>query len=197
MSHADLVKKIGLFAQKQIGALVFQRGALLESFVLAKTSAHWQIYIDLNDGRLIPVQGGFDDREAAIGAANQVCGMLAALNARSEGLYLVEGVLLRGTGGGYDPLSLHVVLPGWSTRTCAGDFRQLAAETISLVCPAHIRHRLIWLDYDETRTFEALHEAWRLAYQAANNPIVEAVGTKTLDAACEDLRSFLNERGSP
>ena len=194
ISHAELVGKIGLFSDKRLNARVFQRGAHLESYVLSEKAGSWQIYLDLNDDRLVPVHAGIDDRDAAIATANQVCGMMAALNARSEGLYLVEDVLLRGETRDFDPLSMHVVLPGWSARACAGDFRQLVAETVSLVCPAHIRHRLVWMDFEETRTFERLHEAWRRAYQAANNPAFERADAETLDSACKDLRSFLHGR---
>ena len=196
VSHADLIAQVDLFSGKKISTEVFQRGALLESYILEEHAGVWQVYLDLNDGTAVPVQGGFDDRMAAIATANQVCGMLAVLNANSEGLYLVEDILLRGSGERFDPLSVHVVLPGWSTRTAAGDFRQLAAETVSLVCPAHIRHRLVWLDHAETRRFEQLHLDWRQAYRAANNPLFEARDAAQLDDAATVLRGFLADRPS-
>ena len=186
----DHLHEVGL-VRAFLGGVRREHGATLGDIV--EIQERDDLYVDVDGDQLAPVQTGLAGRDQAISLANQVCGMMAALNARCEGLHLVEDILLRDADSDFDPLSLHVVLPGWTTRTAAPDFRKFAEETLNLVCPAHLRRRMIWLSYAESRTFETLWSDWRSAYQAAKNPLVEAGESDALVDASRKLRAFLNK----
>jgi hypothetical protein len=117
------------------------------------------------------VGDAFATEEEALSAADSVRYFLRRLNELSEGLHIVEHVLLRpfGDGGGHQQLRLSpdfysfrltVVLPAWTVRTQQQGFRAFAEEAIGINCPAHIVPRVVWLDYAAMAMFEYLYEAW-------------------------------------
>jgi hypothetical protein len=117
------------------------------------------------------VGDGFATEEEALSAADSLRYFLRRLNDLSEGLHIVEHVLLRpfGSGVGHERLNLPsgfysfrltVVLPAWTVRTQQKDFQAFAEEAIGINCPAHIVPRVVWLDYAEMAAFEGLYEAW-------------------------------------
>jgi hypothetical protein len=117
------------------------------------------------------VGDGFATEDEALSAADSVRYFLRRLNELSEGLHIVEHVLLRpfGTGTGHERLSLPpgfysfrltVVMPAWTVRTQQQGFRAFAEEAIGINCPAHIVPRVMWLDYAGMAEFEYLYEGW-------------------------------------
>lgn len=102
--------------------------------------------------------------------------LLESLNTGSEGLNLIEHILLRPHSNSYrlmdacipddcqfcgeeDPYSfrLSVVLPYWPARFRDMDYRRYLNELIRTDCPAHILPRICWAD---PFTWQELEEAW-------------------------------------
>ncbi len=120
---------------------------------------------------------------------------LVHLNHESEGLHLVEHVLLRPTGRGdghrhlgvtddFYPMRLSVVLPDWSVRTASADFRRFAQETVQINAPAHVLASCCWLDFGRMERFEQHWLAWlqaRMAFHAT--PVPTTATLEALDAA--------------
>ncbi len=195
---SGMVSQVGFVRDSEIGAEVFRRAAELRNYALAETvTGTWALYLDTGL-REEPEQGApllpckwFPTRDEAIWFANGICDCFSELNRRAEGLYLVEDILLRGDQVAGTNLSLSVVMPRWTARTASAAFQGLAEETLHLVCPAHIRHRMIWLDsFAETREFEELHLVWRVAYR--DHAAGRVDNREALTEASVALREFID-----
>lgn len=143
--------------------------------------------------------GTFRDRESGIQAANTLRRFLLRLNVESEGMHVVEHMLLRPTTEGtgkpvelsnetnFFSFRVSVILPAWTARCHDHQFRMLAEETISLNTPAHILPEFYWLTFQAMYKFEILYEKW-MGLKSKGN-----AGGAELDAAANDLVQFLLE----
>lgn len=126
-------------------------------------------------GRWWPL-GSFGDAASAARAAGSARRFLRRLNENSEGMHIVEHLLLRPVAGEgaeaampapeFHELRLTAVLPGWTARTRQRAFRRFAQETLRANCPAHLALECRWLDYDALQQFEHDLERWMLAKAA-------------------------------
>lgn len=167
--HSSLIKETQALKANTVTEQFFRAAARLDAYVMQKRGDNWNIYLDLGDCGDLPLIASLGRRDDAIERANQVAGMFADLNEASEGFYLVEDILLRPRSepgkSVYEPLTFHVVFSGWTARTMAPDFRELAEETISIICPAHLTYRVSWLNQAQTAKFQQLQFDWRVAFR--------------------------------
>jgi len=86
-----------------------------------------------------------------------------------EGCHIVEHILLRPSGKGvhitpvadkFYAFRISVIFPTWTPRFKIKEFRNLAAETVRLNCPAHIQPEFCWLDFEKMGAFEKLYRDW-------------------------------------
>lgn len=131
--------------------------------------------------------GDFDGEAAARRAAGSLRRFLLRLHDESEGLHVVEHVLLRplGPAGAHAALDLpadffalriSVVLPAWTVRTQQPAFRRFAEETLRINCPSHLSLHCLWLEFDAMQRFEQGWERWlelRRAHLAGSAPSPE------------------------
>lgn len=191
----ELIARCGLLSGGSVDPRILRRGVAPEAYVLApEADGAWRLFVDPGGEAPLPSAGRSASRPEAILLANRLRVFLTDLNRRSEGVHLVEDVLLRAGGAGLDPLTLTFVLPCWTARTHPSSFRRLAEETIGLICPAHLRPRVLWLDHAEMVAFEALELAWRVALRDDRR----GGGTwgSDLAKASRALRDFLGARAS-
>ena len=136
----------------------------------------------------------YSTEQEAIEVAKQVPHFLLALNVESEGLHLIEHILLRPLSrdaheitvpDDFYACTISVILPSWTARFSDNAFRQLAEETVRLNCPAHIYPTFYWLDFEEIRVFEELYMTWLDLKRSR-----DANGVP-LDTAAEQLIAFL------
>lgn len=109
---------------------------------------------------------------------------LIGLNQHSEGLYVVEPILLR-TGGDNVLLSDYanrviLVFPGYSARFSNLRFREQVAQLMIENSPAHLLTQCLWLDFSAFGQFETLYSQWRHAKASAlqrqeNQPECDAI----------------------
>ncbi|GGI52859.1 hypothetical protein [Oxalicibacterium solurbis] len=136
------------------------------------------------------------DYEKAKRCAWQMSRELTALNAASEGLHIVEHVLLRPRGAPADAsLSeadsdffthrISVVFPGWTARFHDSEFRKLAEETVCMNAPAHLLPEFYWLDHVQLCDFESRLHGWLHALRSPQQD------DATIDTASAALRAFL------
>lgn len=123
------------------------------------------------NGRWWPL-GECDNPEIASRAIESLRRFLLHINVESEGLHVVEHVLLRPVGASpaHDALSglptnfyslrLTAVFPRWTTRTAQENFRRFADETVRINCPAHLAPRCLWLDFNAMQHFEVAYAQW-------------------------------------
>ena len=213
-SHADIERHLGRvhwLRGPDIPAAFFRAGAHADRYhVLSLGGRHRLLLGPDEDDHWWSLGDEFATDDEALRAADSVRYFLRRLNELSEGLHVVEHVLLRpfGTGVGHARLGmpsdfyafrLTVVLPAWTVRTHQQSFRAFAEETIAINCPAHIVPRVLWLDYPEMAAFEYLYEAWLEAKRNwFNEPdvIVQSYGaaSERLDYASCRLIEVLQPR---
>jgi hypothetical protein len=141
--------------------------------------------------------GEFPDAAAARRGAASLRLFLRHLDQESDGLHVVEHVLLRplrqdalsharlGLAKDFHQLRVTVVLPGWTQRTSQPAFRNFAEETLRISCPAHLTLRCVWLDAEPMQRFEDTYSAWleaRLAW--AGSPDDARARTLADETAC-------------
>jgi hypothetical protein len=111
--------------------------------------------------------GSFRYRSVAERAANYLREYLLRLNRHSEGIHIVEHILLRprqatakADDNDFYSFRISALLPGWSKRCSDRDFRNLVRETVRLNAPAHVFVEFYWLDFEQMREFEQCYESW-------------------------------------
>ena len=122
-------------------------------------------------GRWWPL-GHFASPDAAARAADSMRRFLMHLSLESEGLHVVEHVLLRPVGdspehaklgdlpGDFYALRLTAVFPAWTARCAQPNFQRLADETVQINCPAHVAARCLWLGHEAMDNFESCYAEW-------------------------------------
>lgn len=205
--------EIDRLAEDQISALggniylpLLQKGIFLNRYRIVpdKNGGEiYQLYINIKDEEkeekkkekgYIPLCA-YKEKEEAINAVNALRYKLIQLNKQSEGMYVVEHVLLRPMLSSLSSPSkdmedffnfrLSVILPSWTARCHDKKFRLLARETISLICPAHLCPTLHWLDFTEMKKFERLFFLWSKLKNEDEPDLDE------LDEKAEELIAFL------
>jgi hypothetical protein len=110
-------------------------------------------------------------QQHAIRIAASLRRFLMQINHESEGLHVVEHVLLRPAGdrtehnrsavpNDFYSLRSSVIFPSWTARCSQINFRRFAQETVEANCPAHVHPQCLWLDFAAMRKFEAHYERW-------------------------------------
>jgi hypothetical protein len=148
--------------------------------------------------------GEFAGEAAARRAAGSLRLFMLHLSQESEGLHVVEHVLLRplqpgapaharlGLADDFYALRVSALLPGWTVRTAQPAFRRFAEETLRINCPAHLALQPQWLDFEAMQRFEARYEAWLGARLAlAQAPDDAALLAQADEAACAVIECLL------
>jgi len=201
-SLSQLVEQVGRLLPRSGGNVpesVLRSGISLASYRLGHVDEHadWQAFLLPDaDGPWWRL-GAFANRHDAIVAVNGLRRLIVLLNTESEGMHVVEHILLRprnaviGKFGSADSqtdffsLRLSVVFSAWTARFQDQRFRQLAKETVRLNCPAHVVPEVMWLGFDDMLKFEQLQSEW---LQAFSDGGAAATG---FDAAAARLIEFL------
>ncbi len=151
-----------------------------------------KIKLDEDKKWLYPIS--YTNENKALSASKKLRSFLVSLNVDSEGLHIVEHILLRPLNreshhvtlpDDFYSFRISVVFPSWTARSSDKGFRKLAEETVTLNCPAHIFPEFYWLEFRKMVEFEDIYEKWLL--EKRNHP----AGTSELDAASERVAAFL------
>ncbi len=147
-------------------------GISIERFVISSSASGqaFRLLLKIDDKRYWHL-GDYADKPAAIDAANCLRQLLLSFNRDSEGLYIVEHLLLRPQAPAlrldktpaedFYSFRISVVLPSWSARCSNPNFHNLAEETLRLNAPAHILPEFCWLNFVDMIEFERLYDGWR------------------------------------
>jgi len=111
---------------------------------------------------------------------------LLHLNIESEGLHLIEHLMLRPqTGGIHSALPdvnqpefyssrISVVFPSWTARCHDPRFRNLVDDSVRINCPAHLYADIYWFDFETMYQFEGLYKSWLDANHSASTSVDKA-----------------------
>ena len=133
--------------------------------------------------------------------AAQMREQLTTMNTNSEGLHLLEHILLRPYGPAKkrkiaDDFYLHtvsIILPNFTARFADLSCRAWIEELISQALPAHIMPHFFWLDYVYMAQFEQRYFTWmELLRKRQVSPDTES--PQALDDAANQLIEFLKEK---
>jgi len=157
------------------------QGVRLDNYILEQNGQQIHVRFQTHDPRLSVVRlasyAALDEAEAHI---QHLRDFICQLNLASEGVHLVEHLLLRPRGAGAaadgpqsaGPLPqgeaadfyghrISVIFPAWTARFADLEFRLLAQETVSRNLPAHLFPEFFWLDFVAMRDFEQRQRLWR------------------------------------
>jgi hypothetical protein len=180
--HADL-SRIGPLRGKLISATFLRCAVFADRYRVCSAPAplagsaptpaqRLQLWLGPDDDGRWWSLAEFDTVAQAARAAASLRHFLLHLNHDSEGLHVVEHVLLRPIGASPDhaalvdlpsdffALRLTVVLPSWPVRCAQDAFQHFVAETVEINCPAHVAANGLWLDVDAMRRFEVRYRLW-------------------------------------
>lgn len=188
---------------------LFRDGALLANYRLARSGGEYRLHVQA--GQHWRMLGSYGRRDQAVAEAHAAMTTLARLNRRSEGMHIVEHILLRpraaletqpnaGAGQGlgnpaFYPARISVVLPAWTLRCADRAFRNFVEETVREHCPAHLQPGFLWLGAGHMAQFEQLHVSWRgvlREWRLADGQDQDGLGQALHDAAGA-LVHFLRE----
>jgi len=182
------------------------RYRLLAPAGAAPTSPHRLLLGPDEDGRWWDL-GEHTDAPAARRAAASLRLFLLHLHQESEGMHVVEHVLLRplAPGGrahaalnlkpGFHALRVTVLMPGWTARTRQPAFRRFAQDTLRINCPAHLSLHCLWLEMEAMQRFEACWVPWLAAREALAAAPGDAHLAEQADVAACRVIPFVRQPG--
>jgi hypothetical protein len=151
-----------------IPASLLRNGIRLKDYALAVRDSGKTVQVRFRSAaapeRWLP--GLFADKGEAAEAVNALRCLLDRLNQSSEGMHVVEHILLRPAApwvtkeDDFYSNRISVVLPNWTAKSHNKQFQLLAEETVRLNCPAHVMPTFYWLDAVRIAQFEGLYKRW-------------------------------------
>ncbi len=194
------------FAGHAINGRLFRLGVHRQRFKLAAApgGAYYHLLLGVDDGAGWWHLGDYVSQAAAARAVDALRDSLLSQNHDSEGLHLVEHLLLRPVGvNGYPDIArefyelrLSVVFPGWSVRCHHPEFRRLAQQTVELNCPAHLQVQCLWLGFEAMLAFESRYVEWLQAKLIHTQQPDRAHAALLNEAACA-LIAMLQAHAEP
>ncbi len=195
-SKSMLPAKLPLF-----GDAMFREGIDLRNYKLVSSDTDTLVcFKPINDDRLwrLTSKKKFDD---AVEYAHQFCHATTQLNIESEGLHIVEHILLRPYGKdvcgeiqideSFFNFRVSVIFPSWTARFSDDEFKRYAEETVQRNLPAHIYAEFFWLDFSHMRDFELRYKCWLRLLQQVSQGSDNTAKLKKLNEVSEKIILFL------
>ena len=197
-----LLKEIIFLKQNLLSESILRNGITRDRYRIgsAGEGEDFQIVLRPQDDARWYYLASYQNRHDAVVAANVFRTFIISLNVESEGLHIVEHLLLRpSTQTAHDiaipehfyAFRMSVIFPSWTTRFHNPEFRKLAEETLRLNCPAHIYPEFYWFDFQRMREFETLYLKW------IQHKSTTPSGSPELDTAATRVIEFLLTHQQP
>jgi hypothetical protein len=183
---------------------MFSKGVSLNNFLLLSRNEQEQtaVFFRANEnGPLWRLSDRKNEQDANL-FAHQFRNAIVQLNEASEGLHVVEHLLLRPRGAGvvnhenvmvppdFYSARISIIFPSWTARFSDLEFRKFAQETVCRNLAAHIYPEFYWLDFKYMCIFEKYYKNWleHLQLQTQSNSSADFT---LLNDASEKLISLL------
>ncbi|MCG8472814.1 MAG: hypothetical protein MI742_13310 [Desulfobacterales bacterium] len=191
---AELKELIAPFRRNLLFESLLRHGTKRSYYRLAITSTCNEVKLLFNLNGSWLFMGSAETKKHAVRLVHLLRYYLIFLNMATEGLHLVEEVLLsppvleeKSPGNNkqqINPQILHIICPDWTDRFFDSGFRTLFMETASSHLPVHLMPRFHFLSFEEMISFEGgwnrLREARRRGdwsgCERANEVIVTLLG---------------------
>lgn len=168
--EGQLIEQIVFLRHNSLSGSILRKGIHLDRYRVGSTGAgkRFQLVFRANDDDRWEFMGSFPSMEEAVAKANELRQFLIKLNVESEGMHLLEHLLLKGVGDtkhknipdDFYAFKMSVIFPAWTARFHDKAFRLLAEETVRLNAPAHLYITFYWLDFKSMNAFEVLYKQW-------------------------------------
>ncbi|MBU1310898.1 MAG: hypothetical protein KKE30_15350 [Gammaproteobacteria bacterium] len=125
--------------------------------------------------------GSYRHYRSALILANCLSRFLCHISHTSEGLHLVEHVLLLSAKArarvpaDFYAGRITILCPNWTARFADAGFQQLVSESLQLNCPAHLSCQVLFISFERMHRFERLFKYWRSAMKAQQGAVAETV----------------------
>lgn len=201
-----LNQSVMLLQRQVINATFFRQGVSSHQYKIGPLTFHDDVQVIFKpfDDEQWCYLATYADRLEAVQAANDFSRLLLHLNIHSEGLHVVEHILLRplSAAGHMDveipdnffSFRISVLLPSWTARFHDPAFRRHAEDTIRINCPAHVVGNIYWLDYNQMHTFEMIYRKW---LKAKSDCTGDLAGLDALSAQLIRLLSVYQQADDP
>ena len=193
----SLFNEITYLMNKIVSASVLKNGIHMNRYRVEGTDGGdaVQLIFRLTEGEPWQLLASYPSEEMAVAGANRLRRFLIGLNVVSEGLHVVEHLLLRPLAQeahqgvtipeDFYPFKLSVVFPAWTARFSDCAFRRIAQETVHHNCPAHVYPEFHWIDFEKMAQFEQLYKSW------LDDKNDKTKSQTDIDAASKQLVSFI------
>lgn len=187
---------ITLFSAQTLPEVLLQFGINNRRYRTLHREEHndYQLFFkaDNEDARQWIYLASHTDKQKLTQLCHQLQRWLIQLNQRSEGLYVVEPILLR-TGEKDASLSddanrVTVVFPGYTARFANLKFREQVEQLIVENSPAHLLTQCQWLNFSAFGQFETLYAHWR---QAKSTALQNRENQPECDALAQQLYTLI------
>lgn len=192
-----LARKTTLMQRQVVNAAFFRHGMRRESYRIGPLGdkGDFQVIFKPFDEEIWCHLSACADRKTAIQTANAFRRLLLHLNWASEGLHVIEHILLRplcrpehsgqSVSQAFYAFTITVLMPDWTARFHDTAFRHHAERTIRFNCPAHVTARIYWISYDQMHAFELVYRKWLEAKSSHPD------GTPVLDGLSAQLINII------
>ncbi|MCB0375075.1 MAG: hypothetical protein KDD04_04065, partial [Sinomicrobium sp.] len=137
-----------------------------------------RILLDLKKEAITIDMGAAKTADEAITEIERLCSKILQLSIETEGVYVVEHLLLRPRGDdasaekdAFYHYRMSLVFPSWPVRFQQKGFREQARTILSEIIPAHIRADCFWIGIEQMTVFEDNYALWMEALR--NDPLSE------------------------
>lgn len=168
----ELMASIAPFQHHLLCGSLLRGGVHLNRYRLVQTSGCEDVQIAFSMQGTWIYLGATKHPGHAARLVRLLCRYLAFLNMATEGMHVVEHLLLRpnpcdaAVGGPLAPgcaFGLSVLFPDWTDRFANAAFRATAMEMVAKNLPAHLVPSFHFLPFDGMRRFETLWSGWQNA----------------------------------
>ena len=205
--HGDSEDPARLFAEivylksNVVCGSILRNGIHLDRYRVGHMDAEDSLHLIFraNEGEPWWPLASYSSEKDAVAAANGLRRFLIGLNVASEGLHLLEHILLRpmakeshdgmAIAGAFYSFNMSVVFPAWTARFSDPAFRRVAEETVQQNCPAHVCPEFHWLEFEKMKQFEVLYRRW------LDLKCDESASPEGVDSASQHLIKFFLEMG--
>ncbi len=203
--EGELFEKIVFLKHNSISGSILRKGIHLDRYRLGRTGEgdRFQLVFKPGEDDRWEYLGSFSSVDETVSVANDLRLFLIQLNIESEGLHLLEHLLLKSLGKAehdgvpedFYPFRMSVLLPAWTSRFYDKAFRLLLEETLRLNAPAHIYLEFYWLDFHRMDAFEVLYKKWiDQKWKVQETGSEEDI--ESLDRVSKSLIDFLMSQGT-
>lgn len=167
----QILSTVTLFRKKMLTAALLQSGMDNRRYRMLQRGDHhdYQLFFKADTegvGEWFCI-ASLPDKQELILLCHRLQRWLIQLNQSSEGLYVIEPILLR-TGensASWDDYAnrVTIVLPNYTARFNNLIFREQVEQLIIENSPAHLLTQCLWLDFPAFSQFESVYNQWRKA----------------------------------